>query len=296
MSRLSHHRFSIGRLLRWVGIAVVTPLLLCLVLAVLLYLPPVQDYAVRKVAAYVSEQTGMNVSLKRLGLTFPLDLDLQELCVTDNQSDTLLAANRVLVDLDLTALLQGRVGLDAVELSGVQLDTKDLITSTVIRGRLATFVLHDDVKLQTQQVLLREVSARGLDLDIALRDTTLAEDTSTAVVPWTIDIDRAEICDARIRFATAGDSLVVKTDVSRLAANGGHLDLEQQLYTVAQASLQTDTLNLSAPGVPAFGSLKLTATDIAFDGGNSHLSLPSIDLRTPSSRIAAAADMDFAAL
>lgn len=284
------------RFLKWGGIVLATPVVAFLVLVILLYIPPVQDFAVRRVSAYASEQTGMNVSLKRLGLTFPLDLDLQELCVTDSQADTILAASGVLVDLDLTSLLKGRIGIDALELFGVQLDTKDLIATTLIRGRLEAFFLHDDVKLRSRHVLLREVNAKGLDLDIALRDTTVAEDTSTSVVPWIIDIDQAAICDARIRFATTGDSLVVKTDVARLAASGGHIDLEQQLYTVAQASLQTDTLNLSMPGVPDFGALTLTANDIAFDGGNSHLALPSIDLRTPSSRIAAAADMDFAAL
>lgn len=296
MSSLSRHRISFGRLLRWVGIAVATPLVFFLLLTVLLYLPPVQDYAVRKVADYISEQSGMRVSLRRLGLTFPLDLDLQELCITDSQADTLLAANRLLVDLDLTAFLQGRVGIDALELHRVRLDTKDLIATTIIRGQLDAFTLYDDVKLRSQQVLLREVNAKGLDLDIALRDTTVAEDTSTTVVPWIIDLEKVALRDARIRFATAGDSLVVNTAVARLDASGGHLDLAQQLYTVAQASLQTDTLNINTPGVPAFGTLSLTANDIAFDGGRSHLALPSIALRTPSSRILAAADMDFAAL
>ena len=43
--------------LKWFGIAVITPLLLFIILAVLLYLPPVQNWAVKKAAAIASEKT-----------------------------------------------------------------------------------------------------------------------------------------------------------------------------------------------------------------------------------------------
>ena len=36
--------------LKWIGIAVITPILLFIILAVLLYLPPIQNWAVQKVA------------------------------------------------------------------------------------------------------------------------------------------------------------------------------------------------------------------------------------------------------
>jgi len=40
---------------KWLGIAVLTPLLLFIILAALLYLPPVQNWAVQKVTAIASE-------------------------------------------------------------------------------------------------------------------------------------------------------------------------------------------------------------------------------------------------
>ena len=47
------------KVIKWIGIAVLIPILLCLLLAVLIYLPPVQNWAVKKVAAIASEKTGM---------------------------------------------------------------------------------------------------------------------------------------------------------------------------------------------------------------------------------------------
>ena len=59
------------RYAKWAGITVLTPLVLILLLSILLYLPPVQNWAVKQVAAYASESTGMDISVKQVRLVFP---------------------------------------------------------------------------------------------------------------------------------------------------------------------------------------------------------------------------------
>ena len=48
---------------KWVSVLILTPFLLILLLTVLLYLPPVQNWAVKQVASYASESTGMDISV-----------------------------------------------------------------------------------------------------------------------------------------------------------------------------------------------------------------------------------------
>lgn len=55
---------------------VATPIIIVTLLAVLLYIPPVQNWAVGRVTAYVSESTGMSVDIKRVHLSFPLKLSI----------------------------------------------------------------------------------------------------------------------------------------------------------------------------------------------------------------------------
>ena len=290
------------RLLKWLGIALAVPLLLILVAGMLLYVPPLQDFAVRKVAAYVSEQTGTDVTVGRLRLSFPLDLDVQQLTMLDAGGDTLVAADHALVDLDLSSIMRGRVGLDAVTLQRAQVDTREWIASTLIRGRLDELTLHDDVDLKAQHVALSSVEARGLDLDIALRDTTTEEDTTeSAPLAWIIDVEHAAVEDARVRFAMDGDSaLEVQTGVRSLVAADGHVDLGRQLYEVRHAELQADSVRFWPSGTSAellaLDSLALAADSIAYDGERSHLSLPSLALHTPHSDLLGGVDMDFRAL
>ena len=63
--------------LKWLGIAVLTPILLFVILAALIYFPPVQNWAVKKVAAIASEKTGMDITIEHVCLEFPLDLGIE---------------------------------------------------------------------------------------------------------------------------------------------------------------------------------------------------------------------------
>ena len=62
--------------LKWIGIAVLTPILLFVILAALLYFPPIQNWAVQKVVAIASEKTGMEITVEHVSLEFPLDLGI----------------------------------------------------------------------------------------------------------------------------------------------------------------------------------------------------------------------------
>lgn len=248
------------RFLMWAGIILITPLLLIFLLAVMLYLPPVQDFAVRKATAYVSELTGKQVSIGRLRLSFPLDLDLQELCVMDG-TDTLLATRHTIVDLNLSEALSWRVGLDGVSLKDVQVDSKDLIASVLLRGRLEEFTLHDDVDLKEQRVAVSELAARGLDLDVALRDTITEEDTTeSAPLEWIFEIQRAAITDAHVRFALA-DGTSMTFDPVALQADSIALDLGRQHLRVPSASL-----NLAGSELLASAEMDFDAFATGADG------------------------------
>ena len=61
------------RVLRTLLTLLITPFALVLVLGILLYLPPIQRWAVRQAASYLSSQTGIEVTLDRVHLSFPLE-------------------------------------------------------------------------------------------------------------------------------------------------------------------------------------------------------------------------------
>ena len=67
--------------MKWAAIAVLVPPAVVLLLALALYLPPVQQWAARRACEYASEKTGMQISVGRVKIDFPLDIGLDDVKV-----------------------------------------------------------------------------------------------------------------------------------------------------------------------------------------------------------------------
>lgn len=59
------------RIALWV---LLTPIILFIILMILLYVPPVQNLIRKQATAIASDATGMDISVERIDLRFPLNL------------------------------------------------------------------------------------------------------------------------------------------------------------------------------------------------------------------------------
>ena len=76
------------KVFKWVGIALLCPVALFILLTLLLYIPPLQNYIVEKVTAYASQETGMHIRIDKVKLAFPLNLVVNGVEVV-SQQDTI---------------------------------------------------------------------------------------------------------------------------------------------------------------------------------------------------------------
>ena len=115
------------------GIAVLTPILLFVILTALIYFPPVQNWAVKKVAAIASEKTGMDITIEHVCLEFPLDLGIEgfrALHPNDsiaNQTDTIADVKKMVCDVRLLPLLKSSAVIDELSMTQAKINTKGFI-------------------------------------------------------------------------------------------------------------------------------------------------------------------------
>ena len=94
------HILPKGRKFRWWMWLIASPLILFILAIILLYLPPVQRFAVNKASDIASEQSGLDIRVGRLDLRFPLDLLVRDvLAVQPETGDTLLSVDQLKVEL-----------------------------------------------------------------------------------------------------------------------------------------------------------------------------------------------------
>ena len=96
------------QILRWLIAVILAPVVLFALLALLVYLPPVQNWLVGKVADYASEKTGMEISVGHVNLEFPLDLGVDDFKMI-SKGDTIADVEHLSVDVELLPLFKKMV-------------------------------------------------------------------------------------------------------------------------------------------------------------------------------------------
>ncbi|MBO5079780.1 MAG: hypothetical protein J6B82_02765, partial [Bacteroidaceae bacterium] len=95
---------------RWWLWLIASPFLLFLLVIILLYLPPIQRFVVNKASSIASQSTGLDISVGRLALRFPLDLVVSDVLAVDTlKNDTLLSLERLKVELRFWKLLKKEI-------------------------------------------------------------------------------------------------------------------------------------------------------------------------------------------
>ncbi|MGN1228913.1 MAG: translocation/assembly module TamB domain-containing protein [Prevotella sp.] len=244
------------RFLRWTLGILLTPVLLFLILIVLLYLPPVQNFVVHRVADYMSETTGATVSVDRVSLRFPLDLSINDvLFIQPNDSlpqvrDTIADVRNIVADVKLWSLLKGKVIVEDFEINNAKLNTAQLIPSARIRGSVGQLKaecladLAPDAHTETHDMIVRlaSVSLSKSRLDVALSDT-VPPDTTSASVNCLIAVKSVDISDTGVTLHMPNDTLQLYAYLGDASIADGEFDLARESYAVGSLRLSDAKLN-----------------------------------------------------
>lgn len=225
---------------RWLIALLLSPLCLFLLLAVLIYLPPVQRYVVRECTERISASTGMTVRIGHVKLAFPLDFVAEDLFVAAGR-DTLLDARRLRADVALWPLFSGTVDVKGIGLWRTNLDTHSLIPDTRVAGRIGRLYLsarHIDLPAQTAGI--DDARLEQADLHIHLSDTARSDTTPSAPINWTIRAEKALVSKSRIALTLPGDTLRIAAGMDRLELRSTYVDLGESLYRIRRILWEGD--------------------------------------------------------
>jgi hypothetical protein len=265
--------------LKWVGIVLISPVVLFIILTVLLYLPPIQNWVAQQVASYASKETGMHLRVGHVSLGFPLDLTIDHLLVIQPKGttrlstlfsplsvfgapsgsapslseelsahlDTIADIRQAVANVQFWPLLKGEIVLDELTLRDAKLHTIDFIDDMRMKGTIGELTLSVPV-LDTEKmdVVLRQPRISDTDLTVFMSDTA-AIDTST--VGWNIRFDRFSL--QRTRLTIVSDSAAhFGHDAARITAYMGDaslclgdIDLGLGRYALGNVSWQEGKLN-----------------------------------------------------
>ncbi len=236
--------------IKWVSWILLTPILLFVVLMVLLYVPPVQNFLRKQATLYASEATGMQINVGRIDLRFPLNLLVRDVEVIQ-VPDTLLTLGSLNVHVQALPLFRGNIEVDDITLQQVTVNSADLIEGMKIRGVLGRFFLESHgVDLTDETAVINHVELSDTHIGLVLNDTTTSEkpDTVSAAVNWKVNLHALSLKNVSFSMQLPADTMCVAARVREANVEDVAADLKHQFYGLKSflltgASINYDTGN-----------------------------------------------------
>ena len=145
-------------------------MLLVIGLITFLYLPAGQNFVKNKVIAYLSKKTDTQITLDRLRVRFPKQLELNKFFIADKKKDTLLYTESLLVDLDMWGLIRNKVELQNIELRKVRANIYRVHPDTVFNYQFLVDSLMSNQKKAEEDIAKDTTAAIKFNIDKILFD------------------------------------------------------------------------------------------------------------------------------
>lgn len=230
--------------LKWTGIVILTPILLIIILALLLYFPPVQNWAVKHVAAYASEKTGMDITVGHVNLEFPLNLGIDDVKVLQQNDSlpqvkaTVADIHKTVVEIQLLPLFHKQIMVDKLDFNRMEVNTTNLIHTVRVKGNVGHLMLKaHGIDLSKEHINVNDALLTDAKLSLELADT-VPPDTTPSKNFWKVNVGNLSLQNTDFTLHLPGDTLQVQAFFGNTIAKNGYLDFYKGLYQVEHLNWQ----------------------------------------------------------
>ena len=179
-------------------------LLVLILVPALLYIPAVQDFVRGKAVGYASRTLGMDLSVERLRLSFPLRLSVDNTLLSD-KGDTLLSCGHLSLDVAVWPLLRKEVAVRSLELAKLAAHYRDSTAGMDLKVAAGQFAVNDcRVGLPAKTVGISRIALTDGDVFLNTAESAPAEKAdSAAALPWQIDVGKLTVANLVFGMRTA---------------------------------------------------------------------------------------------
>ncbi len=247
MGRTRRKKTFLGWLWRIALCVVLIPIILLAALIVLINIPAIQQKAIDKATAYLSDLAGMEISIGHIGIKPPLELRIDDILAMTDSPDTLLSAHELLLIPDMAMLGRGDIGIEAFRLRDVRVNTDTLIEAVRISGDIGELYLASDSCLFTKDSIYSRLSLVHLvntDLGIDIEDN-LEKDTTSTVLPY-MRFDVSQLMLSNVRAVLPSCSVDAHIGTAEIK---GSACVSDQRYEVSELTIRDSQAGVSSESI-----------------------------------------------
>lgn len=257
------------RWLKWVIGIVLFPIVLMLLAILLVYLPPIQKFAKNKASEIAAETLGMDVSIGKVALRFPLSLVIKNAYVSDSV-DTVMYVKKLSVHIPFAPLLRQQIEVNGIELQDARIKSKELIPFYYVEGNIDNLsLISRGVDLKDSRITVNSLQLKDTKVDLCITDTTANDTTSSEPFNWTIDIKKVNIENVAFNLSMPLDTMSMTSSLRQAVIEDCVADLGKQSYSLRHFLIDDAMFGMNTGGTQTPGVFN--PNDIKADGINLEL-------------------------
>lgn len=259
-------------------------IIVILLLPVVIYIPPVQTLLKDTACSIVKKSTGMDVSIERFRLRWPVDIDLQGVKVLEANGDTMVVAKNVIADVKLMPLLHLDVKINKLSLRDAYYRMVSADSSMVMKLRAGDLTVdsRSSVNIATSEILINEATMSKGSISLYMNVwKQKPSPTDSTVTPFLIKAKALKLRDVDFAMSMLPTIDTLTLHAESLDLSNGIVDLRNNNITasliaghsgkvayitptaeyIAKHPAPVDTTSASAP-------MTIKADSISLDGFN----------------------------
>lgn len=154
---------------------------LLLLLFILIQVPAVQDFALKKTVSFLQNKINTRVEIKKLSIDLPKLIVLEGVYIEDQKRDTLLYGEVLKVDISLIRLFSNQVQINKIDLQGITAKIQRTLPDSVFNFDyiLRAFITTPDKNIPPDTISGMNFSVHKINLDqinISFKDAITTND------------------------------------------------------------------------------------------------------------------------
>lgn len=226
------------KVLMWIVIIVA-------LIPVAIYLPPVQNILKDVACRVIGKSTGMQVSIDRFRLRFPLDVQLDGVLIEQAPGDTMVVAHSLIADVKMRPLLKLDVQVNKLQL--LQAKYKMLSADSSMTLRLKAGFLQTDpgtqFNLHDMHLVLNNPVLKDADIAVDMNVWKQKKDTTNTPTKFIIEANKLALSNVTFSLSMLPTIKSLTATIDKADATNAYINLTESKIDIG--SLKVDDGNAS---------------------------------------------------
>ncbi|MGZ5303160.1 MAG: translocation/assembly module TamB domain-containing protein, partial [Bacteroidia bacterium] len=202
----------------WIVVSVVA---FVLILALVIQIPSVQNYAADKATAWLSKKLNTRVEIGEIGIAFPKSIYIKNIYVEDLQKDTLLYGGYIKADIAMLGLLSGKAEINSLRVDDLTSHIRRTLPDSAFNfDFIVKAFAGDSTAKKTQKDTSGGMKFAIYDIELnninfKYNDAVTAMDIVSKIGHFETDIDKFDLDEMRFNI----DGILLENSYANITQN-----------------------------------------------------------------------------